>query len=85
MRRLVWLALALPLAGCGGGKATATLSVTCGENTQLYGAVSIEVPGDLENGHSVLDYPDPVNPGKTGTIEVQPGNRCKITPAVASK
>lgn len=85
MRHLVWPVLLLSLAGCGGGKSTATLTVSCGQNTQLYGAVSVDVPGELQDGHPALVYPDPVNPGKNGVIEVQPGSRCTITPAISTK
>jgi len=87
MRRFAWLAVLLPLAGCGGGggKPAATLSVVCGEGTQLYGATSIEVSEQGQNGPSQLIYPDPVNPGKTGTITVQPGDHCTITPVIAPR
>ena len=86
MRHIAWPILLLSLASCGGDKQpSATLSVTCGGNTQLYGAVSIEVPGGLQNGRPALVYPDPVNPGKYGTIAVQPGDRCKIAPVISTK
>lgn len=84
MRRFALLFILLPLAGCGGEKAVTTLSIACGGTTQLYGASSVDVLGDLQNGHPTLAYPDPVNPGKTGTIMVQPGERCTITPATTS-
>jgi hypothetical protein len=85
MHRLAWLALALALAGCGGSKSSTTLSVTCGGGagggTGLVGAVSIDVLGDPVNGRPVLSFPDPANPGKTGTIAVPAHDRCKITPS----
>ena len=81
MRHLVWLTLALSLTGCGGSKSSGTLSVTCAGGTQLVGAASIDVLGDLANGQPSMEFPDPANPGKTGTISVQPHSHCKITPA----
>jgi hypothetical protein len=85
MRRFLWPVILLPLAGCGGGgKPVLTLSVACGGTTQLYGATSIDVLGEVQNGHPTLAFPDPVNPGKTGTIEVRPGDRCTITPLATS-
>lgn len=80
MRRLIWLALVSSLAGCGGDKPATTLSVTCTGGTQLVGAASIDVLGDLANGLPTMNFPDPANPGKTGNISVQPHDRCKITP-----
>ena len=78
-RAAVWTVLALSLAGCGGDKPSTTLSVTCAEGTQLVGATSIEVLGDLTNGRPVMEFPDPANPGKTGAIAVPPRDPCKIT------
>jgi len=46
MHRLIWLAIALSLTACGGGKSAGTLSVTCEGGTQLNGAASIDVLGD---------------------------------------
>ena len=83
--RLAWLLLPCTLAGCGGGsKPEATLSVTCGGNTVLNGARSIDALGDPANGRVVLSFPDPVNPGNTGTIAVPPHDRCKIMPTPAT-
>jgi hypothetical protein len=78
-RAVVWTVVALSLAGCGGDKPSATLSVTCAEGTQLVGAASIEVLGELQNGRPVMQFPDPANPGKTGAIAVPPRDHCKIT------
>jgi hypothetical protein len=86
VRHLVSMTLALSLAGCGGGKSSGTLSVTCtgGGGAQLVGAASIDVLGDLANGQPTMEFPDPANPGKTGTISVQPHGHCKITPTSGS-
>ena len=81
MRRVVGIALSLLVAGCGGSKTSATLSVVCGSGTQLVGATSIDVMGDLVNGRPVMEFPDPANPGKTGSIAVQPHDNCKVTPS----
>ncbi len=78
MRHVAWLMLTL-LAGCGGGSSSATLSVACDGGTQLVGAASVEVLGDLDDGRPTMEFPDPANPGKNGTISVQPHQRCKIT------
>ena len=80
MRRLIWLVLVPSLASCGGSKSAATISVTCGGGTQLVGAASVDVLGDLTNGQPVLKFPDPANPGNTGTISVPAHDHCKITP-----
>jgi hypothetical protein len=82
--RLGWLFLPIVLAACGGGdKPAATLSVSCSGNESLVGARSIDVPGDQVNGRTTLSFPDPVNPGKTGTLPVPPRDRCTITPVVS--
>jgi hypothetical protein len=84
MKRLPWLLLLLlPLSGCGGGKAPATLSVTCVGGTQLVGAASINVLGDLADGRPTMNFPDPANSGRIGTISVQPHDNCKITPTAS--
>ncbi len=82
--RLGWLVLAVLPAGCGGDKPPATLTVTCGDSIALVGARSIDVLGDQVNGHTMINFPDPVNRGKTGTLSVAPGDRCTITPAIGS-
>ena len=81
MRHVAWLLLPTLLAGCGGGSAPTTLSVVCGGGTKLIGASAVEVLGDLDNGRPMMEFPDPANPGKDGTISVQPHERCKITPS----
>jgi hypothetical protein len=83
MRRLVWPLVLLSLAGCGGDKPSATLSVICGGGTQLVGATSIDVLGDVDNGRPTMSFPDPANAGKTGTISVPPHDHCKITPVTS--
>jgi hypothetical protein len=80
MHRLVWLAIALPLAGCGGSKSASTLTVTCTGGVQLVGATSVDVLGDVVNGRPTLTYPDPTNSAKTGSIAVEPRGQCKVTP-----
>jgi hypothetical protein len=82
LRRSGWLILPMVLAGCGGNKPAAALSVTCHGSVALVGASSIDVLGDQVNGRTVLSFPDPVNAGKTGTLSVEPGDRCSITPVV---
>ena len=84
MHRLAWLVIPLSLAACGGGKSAVTLSVTCDGGTELFGAASIEVLGDTVDGHPTLNFPDPANPGKTGTISVRPHGHCKVTPQAPS-
>jgi len=78
-RMALWVLL-LALAGCGGSKSAVTLTVTCGDGTEVIGAVSVDVPGDLANGRATLNFPDPTNPGKTGSISIQPGRHCTIVP-----
>ena len=81
MRRLAGLVLLLSLADCGGGKSSTTLSVTCAGGTQLVGAVSVDLSGDLADGRPAMTFPDPANAGQTGTITVRPHDHCKITPS----
>jgi hypothetical protein len=80
MHRLIWLVLAVSLVGCGGGKSSGTISVVCDGGVQLIGAASVDILGDLTNGQPTMKFPDPANPGKVGTITIQPHDRCKITP-----
>jgi hypothetical protein len=81
MHRLAWFAILLPLAACGGGKSAATLSVTCDGGTQLYDAASVDVLGDVVDGRPTINFPDPVNAGRIGTISVPPHGRCKVAPS----
>jgi hypothetical protein len=68
------------LVGCGGGSSTATtLQVTCGGSLSLAGAKSIDVISAAGTG-ATLSYPDPANPGHTGTIAIKPGTQCTIAP-----
>jgi len=78
--RMALCVLLLSLAGCGGSKSASTLTVTCGDGTEVIGATSVDVPGDLANGRPTLNFPDPANPGKTGTVTIQPGRHCKVVP-----
>ena len=84
MNRLAWLLILLSLAACGGKKSVPTLSITCDGGTQLFGATSIDVLGDVVNGRPTITFPDPTNPGKTGTISVQPGGHCRASPQAGS-
>jgi hypothetical protein len=79
--QLGWLGLPVILAGCGGDKAATTLSVTCNGSVALVGARSVDVLGDQVNGRTTLSFPDPANPGKTGTLAVAPRDRCSISPS----
>jgi hypothetical protein len=79
--RVVCAALVLSLASCGGGKSSGSLSITCAGGTQLVGAASIDVLGDLSDGRPRIEFPDPANAGKTGVITVQPRDHCKVSPA----
>jgi len=80
MHRLVWLLIPLSLAACGGGKSAATLSVKCDGGTELYGAASLDLLGDPVDGRPTMNFPDPANGGKTGTMSVPPHGHCKVTP-----
>jgi hypothetical protein len=82
--RLVWLAIPISLAACGGGKSAGTLTVTCDGGTQLYGAVSVDVLGDVADGRPILNFPDPTNAGRVGSIAVPARGRCKIVPQPSS-
>jgi hypothetical protein len=82
--RIGWLLLPVVLVGCGGDKAASTLSVTCDGSVVLVGAGSIDVLGDQVNGRTTISFPDPVNPGKTNTLFVEPRGRCSITPGTGS-
>jgi len=84
MHRLIWLILALSLVGCGRDKPSSTISVTCEGGVQLVGATSVDVLGDLSDGRPTMKFPDPANPGKTGSISIQPHDHCKITPTASS-
>ncbi len=45
MHRLLWIAIPLALAGCGGSKSVPTLTVTCTGGVQLVGATSVPTTG----------------------------------------
>jgi hypothetical protein len=85
LRYLVWLSLPVFLAGCGGGdKPASTVSVSCGGTVALAGARTVDVLGDPVNGKTTLSFPDPANPGQTGTLIVPPHDRCSISPTAGS-
>jgi hypothetical protein len=77
--RLALLLLTGVLAGCGGSKKEVTFWVKCHDNLVLSGAKSVDVTIDPTQG-PVLSYPDPANPGKTGTIQITKDNDCTISP-----
>jgi hypothetical protein len=81
---LGWLCLPIVLAGCGGDKPSATVSVTCGGAASLVGARSVDVLGDQVNGRTVMSFPDPANRGQTGSLAVPSHDKCTITPVVGS-
>ena len=56
------------------------VAVVCGSGTQLFGASSIDVLGDLADGRPTMEFPDPVNRESTGNISIKPHDHCKITP-----
>ena len=70
------------LSGCGSSTGP-TLMVRCETGTALVGATSIDVSPDTSRG-AVLKFPDPVNSGQTGTINIAQGKSCKITSNVNS-
>ena len=78
MRWLAWLLIPLCLAACGGSKSAGNITVTCGGNIALSGVPSVDVMGDTANGRPVMTFRDPVNPGKSGTLTVQPHDYCRI-------
>jgi hypothetical protein len=82
--RKAWLLLPFVLTGCGNDKTAATLTVSCGGETSLTGATSIEVLMDQSSGQTILSYPDPANHDQTGIIAVTPRDRCKIVPVTTS-
>jgi hypothetical protein len=81
---LIWLCLPVAVAGCGGDKPAATISVSCGGTVALAGARSVDVLGDPVNGKTTLSFPDPANPGQTGTLVVPSHNKCSISPTTGS-
>ena len=81
--RLVTL-VPLLLAACGGHSTpTASLSVTCDGRLELAGAASIDVVPYPGKGAG-LSFPDPVNPGHTGTLPLPEGRACTIAPVLST-
>ena len=71
--------LAPLLAGCGHSTpGPATLSVTCDGSLMLSGAATISAAPTA--GGAALSFPDPVNPGQTGSLPIQSGHVCVIAP-----
>jgi hypothetical protein len=69
------------LTGCGGSSGANTLTVTCNGSTAVAGVQSITISGKSAASGTVLQFPDPVNEGHTGTLPVAPDSRCTIAPA----
>jgi hypothetical protein len=82
--QLIWLSLPVFLAGCGGDKPAATVSVSCGGTVALAGAGSVDVLGDPVNGKTTLSFPDPANHGQTGTLVVPSHDKCSISATTGS-
>lgn len=80
------LGTALLLAGCGGHSdpGPPTLSVTCDNSLMLAGASQVSVLSSNGGGVATLQFPDPANPGQTGTLPVPGGRSCVITPVVGT-
>ena len=79
---LAILVLPLAAAACGhsDAKSTPTLSVTCDGTLRLAGAASIDVA--TVGGGTLLSFPDPANPGHTGTLPLSAGTPCTIAPVI---
>jgi hypothetical protein len=70
----VLVGLAFVLAGCGhSSPGPATLSVTCDGSLMLSGASTISAAAS--GAGTTLSFPDPVNPGQTGTLRDRSGGR----------
>ncbi len=82
LNSLAILVLPLAAAACGhsDAKSTPTLSVTCDGSLRLAGAASIDVA--TVGGGTLLSFPDPANPGHTGSLPLSPGTPCTIAPVV---
>lgn len=82
--RLVLLGLPITasLSACGhSAPMTPTLSVTCNGSLSLAGAASIDV-ASVAGGGTLMSFPDPANPGHTGTLPVTTGQPCTIAPVL---
>lgn len=82
--QLAAIAALLPLAACGGSSDTGTLTLRCMGGATVVGvhqvAVTMQAAGTAATPQATLVYPDPVNPGHTGSVGVAPGQRCTIAP-----
>jgi hypothetical protein len=67
------------LTGCGSSTRDPSVWVHCHGTLVLSGAKSVDVIVDPARG-PLLSYPDPANPGQTGTIPVTKDNDCTIAP-----
>lgn len=74
----------LPLAACGGSSGTGTLTLRCMNGTTVVGvrqvAVTVQPSGTAPAPKATLAYPNPVDPGHTGSVGVEPGQKCTIAP-----
>lgn len=78
------LGLPLALSACGhSAPTTPTLSVTCNGSLMLAGAVSIDVATAPGGAGTVLSFPDPADPGHTGTLPIPPGQACSVSPVLS--
>ncbi len=80
--KVTWLALLMLtglLAACGSSKKDASVWVKCHGDLVLSGAKSVDVTIDPAHG-PMLTFPDPANPGRTGTIPITKDNDCTISP-----
>jgi hypothetical protein len=79
--RLAWfglLAVALGTAACGHGSSASSVTVSCGNATVLVGAKYVNIIVDPAAKSTILNFPDPLNDGQTGTIAVD--RRCTVSP-----
>jgi hypothetical protein len=81
LRALALLIFPAVLAGCGGSSGANTLNVTCGGSLTVAGVRSVSISGKSQANGTVLEFPDPVNNGHTGTLPVAPNSQCTIAPA----
>ena len=75
--------LPLALSACGhSASSIPTLSVNCGGSLMLAGASSIDIATAPGGAGTVLSFPDPADPGHTGTLPIPPGQACSVSPVM---